>query len=134
MNQRANSVADLAAVLLQAEIGPSEKSIHYKERSKKYWETMKKQKEQMGKEVPIRSPHLAPEAYGVNGVVIRWADAMDKAYAEKWPEKVKHHLLERHRYTAAFPAYEIIDQNSPLDPDASLEAPGSITEVRPTVS
>lgn len=49
MNQRANSVADLAAVLLQAEKGPSEDRIKYKERSKQHWEKVRKQKEAAGK-------------------------------------------------------------------------------------
>lgn len=118
MNQRANSVADLAAVLWQAKEGPSQERKDYKERSKRRWETVKRQKKRTGKEVPKRNPHSAIEAYGVEGVRIRWADELDRDYAEKWPEPVAHHLLERHRYTAAFPAYAMKDQ----DPSFDLEA------------
>ena len=123
MNQRANSVADLAAVLLQAEAGPPKERIEHKERSKRYWANVKKQKEQAGKEVPKRSPHLATESSGVEGVRILWADLLDGEFAETWPSQVAHGTLERHRYTAAFPAYEMKGLEPPQDPEAPLEAP-----------
>jgi len=123
MNQRANSVADLAAVLLQGEKGPSKERIDYKEGSQRHWETVRKQKEKAGKEVPKRSPHAAQEAYGVEGVMVRWADILDAEFAETWPEEVVHHTLQRHRYTAAFPAYEVKQEEAEQDPELMEEMP-----------
>jgi len=123
MNQRANSVADLAAVLLQGEKGPSKERIEYKEGSRRDWARVRMQKEKAGKEVPKRSPHAAQEAYGVEGVTVRWADILDAEFAETWPEQVVHHTLQRHRYTAAFPAYEIKTERTEEDPAAIVEMP-----------
>lgn len=123
MNQRANSVADLAAVLMQGEKGPSQERIEYKEGSRRAWARVKMQKEKAGKEVPKRSPHAAQEAYGVEGVTVRWADILDAEFAETWPEQVVHHTLQRHRYTAAFPAYEVKREEADEDPEAMVEIP-----------
>jgi len=123
MNQRANSVADLAAVLLQGEKGPSKERIEYKEGSRRDWARVRMQKEKAGKEVPKRSPHAAQEAYGVEGVTVRWADILDAEFAETWPEQVVHHTLQRHRYTAAFPAYEVKKEEAEEDPEAMVEMP-----------
>lgn len=123
MNQRANSVADLAAVLLQAEKGPSQERIEYKEGSRRDWARVKMQKEKAGKEVPKRSPHAAQEAYGTEGVTVRWADILDAEFAETWPEQVVHHTLQRHRYTAAFPAYEVKREEADEDPEAMVQIP-----------
>lgn len=124
MNQRANSVADLAAVLLQGEKGPSQERIEYKEGSRRAWARVKLQKERAGKEVPKRNPHAAQEAYGVEGVTVRWADILDAEFAETWPDQVRHHTLplQRHRYTAAFPAYEV-GEEAEADPEARVEVP-----------
>lgn len=124
MDQLANSVADLGAVLWQAEKGPLEDRVQAKERSKQHWERVMKQKAAAGKVVPKKSIHSAAEAYGTEGVVIRWADELDASWAESWPEPVKHDVLERHRYTAAFPAYEIKD---PSDRE-SIDVPPEVLE------
>ena len=134
MNQRANSVADLAAVLFQAEAGPSQQRVEHKERSRKHWDRVKQQKEKAGKEVPKRDPHLATETSGVEGVMIRWADILDAEYAKQWPKEVVHHTLERHRYTAAFPAYEIKDQDSLQESERALEPPEAPPEAGTTAS
>lgn len=109
MNQRANTVADLAAVLLQEEAGPLEGTKAHKERSKKYWDRIKGQKAAAGKPVPKKDPQEPAGIGGLDGVSIRWADMIDTEYAKKWPEKVEHGPLQRSRYTAAFPAYELED-------------------------
>lgn len=107
MDQKANSVADLAAVLQLQEQGPSEERIVSAERRRRRVETLKKQKgEDKVKKAPI---DVASEMGGVKGVQVRWADILDAEYAETWPEGVVHNRLEKSRYTAAFPAVEIME-------------------------
>ena len=107
MDQKANSVADLAAVLLLQESGPSEQRIVNAERRRRRVETLKKQKgEENVKKAPI---DVASEMGGTEGVKVRWADMLDMEFAEAWPDKVLHGGLEKNRYTAAFPAVEIVE-------------------------
>ncbi|KAL2052119.1 hypothetical protein ABVK25_007561 [Lepraria finkii] len=105
MNQKANSVADLAAVLLQAEKGPSEEEVLAAKRKRERAEHLRRVRREkvvdkgpwdMGKEM----------GGGVEGVMVRWADVLDAEYAETWPEAVVHDGLEKSRYTAAFPTVE----------------------------
>ena len=105
MNQKANSIADLAAVLQMQEKGPSEERILSAERRRKRVETLKKQKgEDKVKKAPI---DVAAELRGVEGVKVRWANMSDAEFAEAWPERVVHGGLEKSRYTAAFPAVKV---------------------------
>ena len=106
MDQKANSVADLAAVLQLQEKGPSEGRILNAERRRRRVETLKRQKgEGKVQKGPI---DVASEMGGITGVKVRWADILDAEYAETWPEAVIHGGLESNRYTAAFPAVEIV--------------------------
>lgn len=100
MNQKANSVADLAAVLLQQERGPTTKQI---ERSEKRVKQVEKLKRQKGADKVKKKPVLAPELGGTEGVMIRWANILDAEFAETWPVAVVHDILGKSRYTAAFP-------------------------------
>ena len=119
MDQKANTVADLAAVLLQKEKGPSEELARHKERSKKYWDLVNRQKVKAGKPPTKKNINLSLGPI-VNEVRIRWADTSDAHYAEAWPQSVVHHALERSRYTAAFPAYEMMDiEEDDESPDAA---------------
>ncbi|MCJ1454500.1 hypothetical protein MMC28_004853 [Mycoblastus sanguinarius] len=105
MNQKANSVADLAAVLLQQERGPEEDRIANAERRMKKVAKLKMQKgEDKVKKAPV---DVVKEMGGVEGVMVRWANVLDAEYAETWPEAVIHGGLEKSRYTAAFPVAEI---------------------------
>ena len=107
MNQKANSIADLAAVLQLQEKGPSEERIQSAERRRRRVETLKKQKgEDKVKKAPI---DVAAELRGVEGVKVRWANPSDAEFAEAWPERVVHGGLEKSRYTAAFPAVRILE-------------------------
>ena len=101
MNQKANSIADLAAVLFQQEEGPSEARIESQERRIKRVEKLKQQK---GATKVNKSPvDLKKEFDGVDGVWVRWVDIADAEYAESWPEGVLHDTLLKERYTAAWP-------------------------------
>lgn len=107
MDQKANSVADLAAVLLLQELGPSEERIVNAERRRRRVETLRKQKgEDKVKKGPI---DVASELGGVDGVRVRWANELDAEFAERWPDGVDHGCLEKSRYTAAFPAIEVVE-------------------------
>lgn len=101
MNQKANTVADLAAVLFQQEKGPTEKRKHLAETRMKRAEELKAQKgEENVKKAPV---DVESTMTGVDGVSIRWANPADAEYAETWPKGVVHGDLERSRYTVAFP-------------------------------
>ncbi len=100
MDQKANSVADLAAVLLQQERPPTGEQIERAEKRLKHKEKMRRQK---GAEKVKGVPVLAPLMSGVDGIRVRWADPLDAELAETWPAAVVHDGLEKNRYTAAFP-------------------------------
>lgn len=105
MDQKANSVADLAAVLLQQEKGPNEKRIdRYKRafRRFKYLE-YKGSKKIEGKQEPV---DVVTECTGVNGVKVFWKDIFDAQYAATWPKDVVHLSMGGHRYTIAWPTFE----------------------------
>ena len=86
MDQKANTVADLAAVLLQQERPVVEKAGGRAGRKK-------------------LKGGAEPNVLGtVEGVRIRWAHLLDAEFAATWPEAVVHDVLARSRYTAAFPA------------------------------
>lgn len=104
MNQKANSIADLASVLLQQERGPREERVANAERRIQIVERLKKQK---GKNKVKKNPlDVKKELEGVEGVCVRWADMLDAEYAETWPQDVVHDALLKSRHTAAWPAKE----------------------------
>ena len=110
MDQKANSIADLAAVLQLQEIGPSQERIANAERRRRRVETLKRQK---GEENVMKAPvDVANEMGGVKGVKVRWANMLDLGFAQAWPEGVVHGGLEISRYTAAFPAVEIVEDEN----------------------
>ena len=107
MDQKANSVADLAAVLKLQDVGPSEGRILNAARRRQKVELLKRQKgEDNVKKAPV---DVASEMRGTEGVKVRWADMRDLEFAEEWPMAVVHGGLEKSRYTAAFPAVELIE-------------------------
>ena len=99
MDQKANTIADLAAVLLQFERGPDDDRVQRKESSAKFWTERRKQNPQKFKRTPLPAVELA----GVDGVRIQWADPVDAEYARSWPEAVAHHHLPLARHSPAFP-------------------------------
>ena len=105
MNQLANSVADMAAVLLQQEKGLSKEQIERAERRvRKDGRPPAKRGLGRQKESAVLEEGMGK---GVEGVMIRWANVLDAEYAETWPQAVVHDWLEKSRYTAAFPAMEL---------------------------
>ena len=101
MNQKANSVADLAAVLIQQEKGPSADRKASAGRRIKRAEQLKQQK---GASKIKKNPlDVRKELGGVQGVCVRWADMLDAEFAETWPEEVVHDTLQKSRHTAAWP-------------------------------
>ncbi|KAL8770910.1 MAG: hypothetical protein Q9209_003561 [Squamulea sp. 1 TL-2023] len=120
MDQKANSIADLAAVLLRAEeklprIGQEEQEIDEEKLAEKRGKKaeMKEKRadwirrmQKAGKKSVRRKDPQPFEQPGVEGVKISWANLLDAEFAEQWPEAVVHDGLTRHRYTAAFPVME----------------------------
>ena len=103
MNQKANTVADLAAVLIQQDRAPTTEQMERSERRLRLVERMKKQK---GANKVKKKPVPASELSGTEGVMVRWANILDAEYAETWPAAVVHDFLRQSRYTAAFPLVE----------------------------
>lgn len=104
MNQKANSIADLAAVLLQLSAGPNQERVERQERRMQRIERLKKQKG--AKKVDKNPVDIRKEMGGVQGVCVRWANTLDAEFAETWPEAVIHDELKKNRHTAAWPAVE----------------------------
>lgn len=102
MDQKANSVADLAAVLLQQEQEPTAEQIEISESRINHNNRLRKRK---GDQNVWGRPVSARELSGVEGVMVRWANRLDAGFAERWPRAVVHHDLMKNRHTAAFPAW-----------------------------
>lgn len=101
MNQKANSIADLAAVLLQQEQGVGD------DRKARYERVMKRveQLRRNGKpEKDLRHPVDVSEMEGVGGVTVSWKDVRDAEYAATWPQQVVHEEMRTSRNTAAGPS------------------------------
>lgn len=100
MNQKANSVADIAAVLIQQARPPSPERIARCNVRIKNANRLKRAK---GASV-LKNPLPATELQGsVEGVRIRWANLLDAEFAATWPAEVVHDSLETARYAAAWP-------------------------------
>ncbi|MCJ1437900.1 hypothetical protein MMC27_007287 [Xylographa pallens] len=99
MNQKANSVADMAAVLLIQAKEPTEREVTL---AKWRVQTAGQPLAKRGKGRQASADALTIRG-SVEGVRIRWADILDAEYAETWPAEVVHDGLEKHRYTAAWP-------------------------------
>ncbi|MCJ1401191.1 hypothetical protein MMC11_004403 [Xylographa trunciseda] len=112
MNQKANSVADMAAVLLIQSREPTEREVAAAKRKVR---TDGRPLAKRGKGKQASAEALTIKG-SVEGVRIRWADLLDAEYAETWPAEVVHDGLEKHRYTAAWP------QAPPLVPEEEMLA------------
>lgn len=124
MDQKANSIADLAAVLALQKQGWAEEHVRTRQRQIARVEMQKAR----GKKTYLKKrPQGAPEM-GVEGVRVRWTNLLDVEFAESWPEEVVHDGLTRHRYTAALPIIkedeEIVEEKEGEEdvPVALLEA------------
>ena len=121
MNQKANSIADLAAVLLQQERGPSEDRVRNAETRMRLVERLRKQKgESKVKKQPL---DVRKELQGVKGVCVRWADMLDAEYAETWPQDVVHDELLKSRHTAAWPPGKELDEEENTRIEAKATQP-----------
>ncbi|MCJ1338895.1 hypothetical protein MMC09_004184 [Bachmanniomyces sp. S44760] len=102
MNQKANSIADIAAVLLQQERPPTEEELARADaKLRPPGKIGKPNKPHYGLQ---RQDQAEAKVMGtVEGVTIQWADILDAEYAETWPKDVVHGGLAKSRYTAAFP-------------------------------
>ncbi|MCJ1462577.1 hypothetical protein MMC07_001179 [Pseudocyphellaria aurata] len=100
MNQKANSVADLAAVLLQQAQTPT---AEQEKASQKRVDNKDRLRKQKGSQNVWGQPVLAKDLSGVTGVRVWWANKLDSMFAKNWPETVVHDNLMKSRHTAAFP-------------------------------
>lgn len=90
MDQKANSVADIAAVLKQRENAPTPVQNAIGKRKAK-------------KSVDAQASTEAQETTTAEGVRIRWTNVLDAQFAENWPSSVVHGALRKDRYAAAPP-------------------------------
>lgn len=131
MNQKANSIADMAAVLLLQEQGPTDERIINAERRTRRLESLKRIKgEDKIKKAPV---DVLAELGGVEGVMVRWADMLDAEYAETWPEAVVHTDLEKSGYTAAFPVAEEVGSEEDWEEAPDVESGSGDTSNPPLV-
>ncbi|KAI9672438.1 MAG: hypothetical protein M1829_004517 [Trizodia sp. TS-e1964] len=115
MNQKANSIADMAAVLLARDtalataLAREEQAALEDGALKKVPRGGRSRKERRltggavqvpakGKEEVLRERELQRQP-----VTIRWANLLDAEFAEKWPESVLHDVLGFARHTAPNP-------------------------------
>ena len=112
MDQKANSIADMAAVLKLQKRGRSEEHDKRVEQRIRRVNLLKSR----GKKKYLRKDPQPPQEATVEGVTIRWTNLLDAEYAESWPEEVVHDSLATHRYTAAFP--EALDEEGPQQQEA----------------
>lgn len=123
MDQKANSIADLAAVLALQKEGWAEEHVRTKERQ---IVRVNMQKERGKVKWSRRDPQGPPEE-GVRGVKVRWTNLLDMEFAETWPEEVVHDGLTRHRYTAALPIEEEDEENTG-EMEREKELPAALLE------
>ena len=140
MDQKANSIADLAAVLLQQEDGVSQKRKERWERVSKRVNRVVRQKGLggEGKEGDRRRQRLekvnvVKELQGVEGVKVAWVDMRDAEFAERWPKEVVHEALAKSRYTAAWPARDVLKEREEKASEIGKEAP-KVEEVKEAAS
>lgn len=129
MNQRANSIADLAAVLLQQEAGVSEKRKERWERVSRRVRRLVKQKRLEGEDMVgerrrqrLEKVDVVQELQGVEGVKVHWVDIRDAEFAERWPKDVVHEVLGKSRYTAAWPARDVLKEREEKAREVGAEA------------
>ncbi|KAI9883570.1 MAG: hypothetical protein M1823_004668 [Watsoniomyces obsoletus] len=101
MNQKANSIADMAAVLKQQAALGAATAAAGADVGVAAVERLGPEQANWGRR---REPAIGPE--GVKGVSIAWRDLYDAAFAESWPSDVVHDVLEYERHTAGLPASE----------------------------
>lgn len=100
MDQKANSVADMAAVLL----GQQKEG----ERLQEEGEGGKGKGARRKGEVVKKGDEEGREGRGVQGVRIAWSNVLDAQFAQTWPASVVHGDLRTERYTAADPGKEVV--------------------------
>ena len=131
MDQKANTVADMAAVLAIQARPPSPEVI----------ERMKKRVRTDGRSVAKRglgSQRTANvfEFQGkVDGVSIWWASMLDAEYAATWPEEVKHGKLAVDRGTAIWPPpLDLAHQEMNVEVEEKIKAPGPLERIMKPLS
>jgi hypothetical protein len=122
MDQKANSIADIAAVLLKQDqdrhpwstpVEPAavhrealEQGMKPQEYKERQVQLQKQQNKvlQRQKRLGIQPPaDEKPEGQGVRGVTIEWRNLFDAEYAEKWPPEVLHGPMDFSRHVAPVP-------------------------------
>ena len=98
MDQKANSVADIAAVLIQQEKG-SRKEVDSPDAT----EPSKTVQTSKGRSRQRTIEAESSDVQGVEGVTIAWRSLFDAEYAESWPEAVVHDELKYDRHTIGPP-------------------------------
>ncbi|KAL8871302.1 MAG: hypothetical protein Q9174_002836 [Haloplaca sp. 1 TL-2023] len=117
MDQKANSIADMAAVLKLQKQG---RSSEHNDRVEHRIRRVNLLKSRGKKKYLRKDPQPPPEA-SVDGVKIRWTNLLDAEYAQSWPKEVVHDSLATHRYTAAFPEAMVEESTQQQETQAAEE-------------
>ncbi|KAI9837396.1 MAG: hypothetical protein M1837_002984 [Sclerophora amabilis] len=96
MNQKANSIADMAAVLKLQERAGKEPSVAEPESEADVRPTTPRLSRRKGSRSKVQERF---KVEGVDGVTISWSNLLDAEFAESWPDGVIHDGLKpsRHR-------------------------------------
>lgn len=103
MDQKANSVADMAAVLLLGQGEGTEEGNGQGKGRRKGGAVMGGGDGSRGSLVSGEGREVG----GVQGVRIAWSNILDAQFAQTWPASVVHGDLRTERYTAADPMAEV---------------------------
>ena len=116
MDQKANSVADIAAVLKQQEEAPRqvEEDVGNR-RPRPRSRSRKGGSPPAGKNDGPQTQVEAQDTDGTEGVKIRWSNILDAQFAETWPASVIHDNLTKDRYAAAAPMVSMVTVEPPAD-------------------
>lgn len=108
MDQKANSVADMAAVLLgQGEVGGGEEGkVGGEGKGRRKGGAVKGEGGGDGSRGEVVAEG-AKGASGAQGVRIAWSNILDAQFAQTWPASVVHADLRTDRYTAPDPMAEV---------------------------
>ena len=128
MDQKANAIADMAAVLAIQARQPSAEEIAKANRRVNSRKGVPKPKYGLGS---WETSDVLEFQGKVDGVSVWWANPTDAEYAETWPEPVRHGPLAVARYTAVWPPpEELLLGKKLLDYDPEVQDSQEADEVQ----
>ena len=117
MDQKANSIADMAAVLAIQARPPTPEELERAERMVKGPPSKRNRPKPRKGEGSHQTAEVFEFRGKMDGVSIWWANTLDAEYAETWPQEVQHGPLLVNRRTAVWPPPEDLLLGGPVSPE-----------------